>query len=730
MTSLNELRGIRVAISGARGPLGFEIDGTPVPGEFLVKAPGTNSRLYQTASGTGADAGLRTDLAADDGAQNIGFRNSITATATTMQERLQREVWARDYGLLASNTGEQNTAALQAAVDYAASLGRGKVIVDPGDDTANPILLSGQIVCPDNITVEGVGGVRLKQTADEANVFVAGHFNTFTGLDITGDDRRDATDPNDPKDPSGTTVCCGIFADGKTGLVVTNCRVHRFRSHGIGMRNCRDFTIIGNLLYDSITKFVNGVDDGVTTSADISLYSGTEGGRGIIANNHCYSNVGAGISVNILGFDHDIIITGNITCPLDTSALPWVPISTTAMVGDKRVLRGRHGIHFSYHGSSIAGKILVANNICTNRLDTGIYCAITEPKPVACMIVNNLCYNNGFRAVDETEHTLQGNISLNGAARMMLVANNVCRDFHGQPGSHVGNISYTSSNNNNAPEGFDPITDEGVLICDNICDTSESNGITVSYSPVDHIIVRGNFIKGSATTDIAAQFINDHAAGKLTIESNVCERINVDQPSIWFSDSIGHTYDAQFRCIVRNNRLYGFSKTLPGDEDGGNGGVNAAIRFDGTGYFTVEGNVIENFYHGFWAAEPIAGRGRFVDWCVDRNVFENVTNAIVIRSDGTATVPVCDNIFRDVTNKVAGSGYSVGAWIGSRCGDKLELYGLTNPPSDVSIDAGTWVVGDRVWFDNPTAGAAPGAVCVTAGAGAASVWKGMANLAA
>ena len=629
----------------------------------------------------------------------------------------------------AGATPAQNTAALQAAANYAASLGRGKVVIHPANDAANPVLLGGQIVCPDFLTVEGVGGARLKQTADEANVFVAGHFNTFIGLDLTGDDRRDPASPSDPKDPSDTVVCCGIFANGKTCLVVTNCRIHRFRSHGIGMRDCLDFTIIGNLLYDSISKFVNGVDNGVTTGADISLYSGVEGGRGIIAHNHCYSNVGAGISVGINGTDHDIIITGNITCPMDCSALPWQPISSTAVIGGKRVLRGRHGIHFSYHGGGKAGKMVVTNNICTNRLDTGIYCAITEPKPTACIIANNLCYSNGFRDVDEAEHTFQGNISLNGAARMMLVTNNICMDFHGKVGSHVGNISYTSSNHNGAPPGFDPITDDGVLIAHNVCDTSASNGITISYSPNDQIIVRGNFIKSSGWCDINNQFISENVAGKITIEDNVIQRGNTSAPSIWVNDTTGHTYDLQFRFLIRNNRLFGASPTDPGDTDGGNQGMNAAIRYDGSGFITVTDNHAQNYFHGVFITTPVNARD-LTNLQIDRNIFENLTNGIVARSGGAAMVPVCDNIFRSVTNLTAGAGYNRAAFIGRRAGTAVELYGLAVPPSDASIGTGTWAPGDRVWYPAPAAGAAPGAVCVTGGIGTASVWKAMASLAA
>lgn len=63
---------IRINVTGARGALGIDIQGTPQSGQYLVKAPG-GGRTYTSASGTGADVGLREDLAGPNGASYIGY---------------------------------------------------------------------------------------------------------------------------------------------------------------------------------------------------------------------------------------------------------------------------------------------------------------------------------------------------------------------------------------------------------------------------------------------------------------------------------------------------------------------------------------------------------------------------------------------------------------------------------------------------------------------------------
>ena len=68
---------IRINVTGARGALGIDLQGSPTPGQFLVSAPG-GGRKFQTASGTGSDAGLRGDLASSNGGQYIGIGGGRT----------------------------------------------------------------------------------------------------------------------------------------------------------------------------------------------------------------------------------------------------------------------------------------------------------------------------------------------------------------------------------------------------------------------------------------------------------------------------------------------------------------------------------------------------------------------------------------------------------------------------------------------------------------------------
>jgi hypothetical protein len=75
VTSLRSFPNIRVEVTGARGQLGIDLQAEAVPGEFLVSAPG-GGRKFLTASGTGADAGLRTDLAAPAGVGLTGFSHA------------------------------------------------------------------------------------------------------------------------------------------------------------------------------------------------------------------------------------------------------------------------------------------------------------------------------------------------------------------------------------------------------------------------------------------------------------------------------------------------------------------------------------------------------------------------------------------------------------------------------------------------------------------------------
>lgn len=89
----------RVNVTGARGAVGITLNAIPEPGQYLVKAAGTDSRSYTavTPPTTPENAVALTTLAGDTGATLVGYRGRSQA------ERNADFVSVMDYG--ADNTG-------------------------------------------------------------------------------------------------------------------------------------------------------------------------------------------------------------------------------------------------------------------------------------------------------------------------------------------------------------------------------------------------------------------------------------------------------------------------------------------------------------------------------------------------------------------------------------------------------------------------------------------------
>lgn len=97
------------------GDLIAAIDPSPANGGKYVALDASGVPVY--ASGTGADAGLRTDLAASGGAALSGFLASGTgATFRTAQDKLRDFVCVRDFGAVGGNSA-LDTPAINAAID-------------------------------------------------------------------------------------------------------------------------------------------------------------------------------------------------------------------------------------------------------------------------------------------------------------------------------------------------------------------------------------------------------------------------------------------------------------------------------------------------------------------------------------------------------------------------------------------------------------------------------------
>ena len=182
---------IRINVTGARGALGIDLQGAPTPGQFLVSAPG-GGRKFQTASGTGADAGLREDLASSDGGSNVGIQQSGTnAVVRSVQTDVLETVKVTQYGAIGNGTTD-DSAAIMACIDA----NKGKTIVFPQGYTflASGIILSGATYNGTRLVIEGtlklasnVDGTELgRMNFQTAWCLIVFHDNEGCSIDVQG----------------------------------------------------------------------------------------------------------------------------------------------------------------------------------------------------------------------------------------------------------------------------------------------------------------------------------------------------------------------------------------------------------------------------------------------------------------------------------------------------------------------------------------------------------------
>lgn len=112
----NNKRSLRLSSS----PIAPLDEGTGRAGKFIAFDP-FGSPI--TSTGTGADAGLRTDLAATNGSQIVGFKQLGTgSTLRTSQDKMRDVVSVKDFGAVGDGVIDDRLAVF-AALDYAKSVG-------------------------------------------------------------------------------------------------------------------------------------------------------------------------------------------------------------------------------------------------------------------------------------------------------------------------------------------------------------------------------------------------------------------------------------------------------------------------------------------------------------------------------------------------------------------------------------------------------------------------------
>lgn len=183
MSDIRLIDSIRVEVTGARGALGIDLQGTPTPGQFLVKSPG-GGRTFNTASGTGADAGLRTDLAASNGPQNVGYQQVGTiAKASNLLIKMQEVSYsATDY--LLDSEGLDITNALGRLITNNGNLREMKIPASPAGQSWS---LSGPILIPTVVPLFGEGILSTLITAIQPGaVFKFGSGSRISDFQFSG----------------------------------------------------------------------------------------------------------------------------------------------------------------------------------------------------------------------------------------------------------------------------------------------------------------------------------------------------------------------------------------------------------------------------------------------------------------------------------------------------------------------------------------------------------------
>lgn len=337
------------------GGAGYRWDG--VLPKFV--APGSSP----TPIATGAwvlvgDATLRGELANTDGSELVGFQQSGTgAVARTAESKLREIVSVKDFGAEGDGITD-DSAAIQAAMNYVTSLGGGIVLVPAG---SYAVLTRLRPVS--NVTLRGVG-------------FMASRFIIPAGVS-----NKNAIIYNtDPAFPTTNFVIerigfvgqwqafqseisdNGLFtAKFATNMIIRNCGFFYSRGFALNINECDEVTVEGNL-FEYAPRDMIAVWD-------------TPNVR--VINNILRHNDDDAISISMEAAHSEpvrskSIVTGNIledTGPIRTQAPKNIIIANNNLSRTKGAGISVGVVNFSTNDISSGHGVLVANNVITDVID-------------------------------------------------------------------------------------------------------------------------------------------------------------------------------------------------------------------------------------------------------------------------------------------------------------------------------------------------------------------------
>ena len=641
---------------------------------YRVVLQDANAVTYWTVDGVTGSSG-----AASGAAVTYPVTADETAAVIVPTDTNYPQGDIRRYGAIANpaTTGAAvaNNAAINAALDVASIRGT-SVYIPANHDywlvsdeftvgaTAAEVVLNPTVLVEGRITIHGDGySSQIRQSVAEKNIFNLGNDCTVEGVYLRG--TGSITYANFAK-------YNGVYSSGTHGIRVRNCYMSHWVAAGVQLRDCTDYLIEGN------TLFQNSVATNLSSgSSDILVYSVTAGGRGIITRNGCYSNVrAAGIWVNAIGYDKDIVITDNVVVTLNAS---W------AEETQGNVTR-RHGILVTYQGgSNSGGRIIVSGNIVRNCKTTGIYRAsgITPSLSTGPVLIsNNIVSQVGWDSVDSD---LCGGIYLNNGGAGDTVSNNQIIGFAGVGGQNTGGAIVVVTQDATNPGH--------TIIRGNFINSTSGHGILLS-SKVKFVTVSDNRIFGSTENDIQVY----HTPGETSCGGHAIHDNYIRRTAGYLTAIDVRLGAASYETYITNNVVVGQSMSVS------NNLRHAGILCDvGTSRLYIRDNRITSCYYGIVAYGFPAGRGS------NPNIRRNMTSICSVGVYGNSADPTVDTLgvfegsYSTTTTAVDGA-----AWrADSVNGTMWTLHGNAAPIS------GTWILGDQVRSESPVGYI--GYVCTAAG---------------
>jgi hypothetical protein len=567
----------------------------------------------------------------------------------------------KHFGAVGDNVFD-NTTPIQLALDSPAS-----AILVPRAQVKYKI--TDVLTAPDGKKAYGKGWASIiAQATQNKSVFAAGDNNIFEGLHpqvVDGDN-------------TAFTNCIEFI--GSTTGTVKSCFLKSadVGCNGVFAQNSQQLTIKGNIIYGGLWD--GSLAGPAATSSDILFYSSSASAKHIVEGNMCLSNNSQGIFVDALGFDADVAVSNNICITLDTTTCVEGGAWSEAVTGGVR----RHGIMVGYLNSSVDGtRCTINNNLIKNTRWTGIYKQGTSSGVIS--ITDNVCTYNGYQTVNSLSAGIYVNVSGNEK-----VSGNSIDEFQNTDLQGVGGIVLNA--------GF--VGDDSVLVSDNKIKGSLSHGLYIT-TQASRAAIKGNHIINPALSCISV--VNTTGGGH-TIHSNYLSKDSDNAPAIDYSRQ-----GATIGTTIKNNTITGANNTTSSTD-------NTGIRVAGdiTGFAKVIGNEVKNFYYAYSNSQYWSGR--VIDATFEGNIIEDCNTGFNISGTSSAhTVPLVDNRFINVTNKVSGN---IGAPIGrvvSRRGDRL-IWESSSVPT-----AGSWAIGDQSDNTAPVSGGNIGWVCTADGA--PGTWK-------